>query len=97
MSEYGTTTSGSFSSGGLTTLKTKSDRESMTALRSITATRGSTGQATSIHSTHAGDPWDARMSMEQAQIGVGRIVSIQVAAGEGVRPVPPPKDWPRRS
>jgi len=97
MTEHENAKSYDSASGVLTRETTKRDSESALALTSIATTRGSGRKVMPEYSTHAEDPWDERISLEHVQVGVGRMVSIKVAAGEGVRPVPPPKDWPRRS
>ncbi|KAF2683650.1 hypothetical protein K458DRAFT_478057, partial [Lentithecium fluviatile CBS 122367] len=95
MSEYGSG-KGSFATSFTTRQSTKHDPESVIALTSVGTTRGTDNKTKSVYSLHSEDPWDERISMERAQVGVGRMVSITVAAGDGVRPVPPPKDPPRR-
>lgn len=91
--QYGTMRSGSF--GGPATQQTKLNNESALTMRSITATRATVTNTQHVFSMHAEDVWDPRVSLEDVQIGVGRMVRIQSATEDDIRPVPPPKDWPR--
>jgi hypothetical protein len=100
MTEYGTTKSSRFTmdnSVHKTTDATKRNSESEMVLTPVASKGAFAPNNTPHYSMHAEDPWHERLSLENAQVGVGRMISIKVALGDDVRPIPPPKDWPRRS
>lgn len=67
------------------------DTESVIALAFVAAKESSDARPSkdTMRSMDRQEPWDTRISTEQARVGMGRAVVI--TAGHGVRTVPPKK------
>ncbi|KAF2641983.1 hypothetical protein P280DRAFT_449381 [Massarina eburnea CBS 473.64] len=71
----------------LTYTTTFSDRESAIGLTPLGTTKSTDSYSKRSFSDVSDDTWDERISMEDAQVGVGQVMTIQVAAGQG-KPLP---------